>query len=152
LSETGEKRLTHHEVAVALATPRDRDLDDRVATLFERVSRVESRVDALETRVSGIESGAAAHRAEFDGALHAMQVLLTSGDVPALTLDRFTNPTTDAPAPAANRIDRAATIAEIRNDVLSRWIALYGESGSGKSQLAQLLAADAHPSTGIWLT
>jgi tetratricopeptide (TPR) repeat protein len=151
LATNVEKRLTRADVATVLAQPKDAEMDGRVAALLDRVVRVEARVDTLETRLDQVESGTTAHRSAVDMALRAMQGAMANAGVPAVTLARFASPPTDPPPRPANTVRRVETVTAMR-EVLSRgWLALHGDPGSGKTQLAELIADAGEPRSIIWL-
>jgi hypothetical protein len=150
LTFKGEKRLKHQDLASVLVSAADQEADRRISSLFERFNQVDARVEAVENRVAVVEAGTAAQMSAFDVGLRAIESLLASGDLPAVKLGELANPATDPPLPLKNRIGREALVTKINGSFRDGWLALHGETGSGKSQLAHLLAGD-DPSSVMWL-
>jgi tetratricopeptide (TPR) repeat protein len=141
LATDGEKVLSRHSLGEILTTATDPNTLAQIVGLFDRVASVERRVESGEQRLSNMEQAHRTLSAAFDGvasAAAAAAQLPSVGVVPIAF-------STDPPAIAAYRISRGTLVKRMRDELPSGWLALYGDVGSGKSQLAHLLAEQAAP-------
>jgi hypothetical protein len=148
LATDGEKVLSRHSLGEILTTATDPVTHAQIVGLFDRVASVEQRMESGEQRLSNMEQVHRTLSAAFDGvalAAAAVAQLPSVGVVPIAF-------STDPPAIAAFRIPRGTVVQRLRGESPSGWLALYGDVGSGKSQLAHLLTEQAAPFLWLRLT
>jgi tetratricopeptide (TPR) repeat protein len=141
LSTDGEKVLSRQRLGEVVSTTSDAVTHAQVVTLLDRMTSLERRMELGEQRLSGVEEANRTLSIAFGGmasAAAAAAQLPSVGVVP-LTL------TTDPPPTPPQRISRSVVVQRLRDEFPSGWLALYGDTGSGKSQLAHLLAEQAAP-------
>ena len=128
LSQPGLKRLTVEDRAFQLSLPplseRDRELLDSVII---RILRLEARVDVVESSLSQLNS--------------QVQRLAQEKGINAAIDYTVTTPILDVP-PLVEQLSRREKIVSELSVILANhtWLAIYGSAGSGKTQLAILLA------------
>jgi len=143
LAVDGEKVLTRSELENALAVQPDPSTHTQVVALLNRVASLEARMVASEERLSNVVGAQQRLSVAFDGMATAIAAQLPSMGVVPVALS------TDAPAIPAYRISRDALVQRLRSELPCGWLALHGDVGSGKTQLADLLAQQ--NSSVVWL-
>jgi hypothetical protein len=134
LAVDGEKVLTRSELEDVLAVPPDPSTHAQIVALLTRVASLEVRMVAGEERLSNVEGAQQRLSVAFDGMATAIAAQLPSIGVVPIALS------TEAPAIPAYRISRDALVQRLRSDLPCGWLALHGDVGSGKTQLADLVA------------
>jgi len=151
LSVDGEKHLTRQELIATLARAADPTTHAQIAAILDRMSRMEERMGSAERRLSDVEetqrqmleTGRAAVRgiatdANFNFGGVAM-ALASGANMPTVALGPIM-PDTDPPTAPAYQIERTGIVEELRQRTRSGWLAIHGDTGSGKTQLAYLVA------------
>lgn len=128
LSQPGIKRLTVEDRATQLSLPplseQDRELLDSVIV---RICRLEARVDVVELSLLQLNS--------------QVQRLAQDKGIDAAIDYTVATPILDVP-PSVEHLSRREKVINELKTILGNhtWIAVYGSTGSGKTQLAVLLA------------
>jgi hypothetical protein len=136
LATDGEKALTRQGLDGVLAAVPDPTAHAQIVALLERMASLEGRMAAGEQRLSNVEGAQHSLSVAFDGMASAIAAQLPSVGVVPITLG------TDVPAIPAHRVSRGPLVQRLRNELPSGWLALHGDMGSGKTQLAHLVAQE----------
>jgi hypothetical protein len=145
LAMDGEKTLSREDLDSVLAATPEPTAHAQIVALLERMAALEIRMAAGERRLSNIETAQHTLSVAFDGMASA---IAAAADLPSVGVVPVAL-TTDLPTAPAYRISRAALVQRLRSEVPSGWLALHGDMGSGKTQLAHLIGQE----TGscLWL-
>jgi hypothetical protein len=159
LTIDGEKRLTRQGLSETLACAVDSTTHARITAVVSRVAVLERRVDSVEHRVSDIEDfqrqlvaparAAARERAqETDANFAGLASVIGGGQNTSVAFGPIAAEI-DLPVGPSRQFERPAVVGELRQAVDSGWLAIYGDTGSGKTQLARVLATST--SSHLWL-
>ncbi|MEK6373546.1 MAG: ATP-binding protein [Acidobacteriota bacterium] len=147
LTMDGEKSLTRQDLIDTLSRAADPTAHAQIAALLDRMSLLEQRMESTERRLSDVEE---THRQMLEVAFSGMASLVaTNAEMPRVPLGPITA-ASDPPTALAHQIARSIVVDRLRVQTPSGWLAIHGDTGSGKTQLAHLLAVNEGPSL-LWL-
>jgi tetratricopeptide (TPR) repeat protein len=146
LATDGEKRLSRADLLETLAQQAEETAYAQIAPLLDRMIAIERRIRSTEKRLSTVEETHHQLTSAFGAVVSAAAA---NAHMPPVDLVPIAT-VTEAPPLPAHLISRSTVVQEFRQSVAAGWLAISGDTGSGKTQLAHLIAR-AVPTRFLWL-
>ena len=139
LSQKSAKRLTRHDLDEQLTLPVLRGSDQ------DKLSYIQNMLDSFAYRLSAVEQVTKINRQSVKQIEATVQKLAEDQDINANVAYISVDPIIDIPPQVPHISKRTEAVSEIMKDTRTyTWIALTGTIGSGKTQLAILLAKESN--------
>jgi hypothetical protein len=146
LATDGEKILDRGILEDTLARTPDPTALAQIVALRDHVTLLEQRMQSGERRLSDVEeTQRQVLSVVFGGVASAVAASAQFPTVGVIPIPLATDP----PAVPAHRTLRGAVVRRLADEQPAGWLALHGDTGSGKTQLVQLLAE--HRGSFLWL-